>query len=80
MNSSNPTALKVHSCLGYGFQEVIYQRALAHEMYKRGLQFKRELEMSIHVLTFSTTFTHSFNRQFLISTRSTVTAVPRKCE
>ncbi len=43
------SAMKVHSTLGNGFQEVIYQRAcaLAIEMEKQGLQFKRELEMDI---------------------------------
>jgi len=40
-------AMKVHSTLGNGFQEVIYQRALAIEMAKQGLAFQRELEMSI---------------------------------
>jgi GxxExxY protein len=40
-------AMKVHSTLGNGFQEVIYQRALALEMRKAGLDFSRELEMSI---------------------------------
>jgi GxxExxY protein len=41
-------AMKVHSTLGNGFQEVIYQRALAIEMKNQGLQFHREMEMSIH--------------------------------
>src|SRR5512139_1124634 len=41
-------AMKVHSTLGNGFQEVIYQRALAIEMDKRGLSFDRELEMAIY--------------------------------
>lgn len=40
-------SMKVHSTLGNGFQEVIYQRALAIEMKKQGLGYKRELEMSI---------------------------------
>ncbi len=40
-------AMKVHSVLGNGFQEVIYQRALAIEMGKQGLGFKREMEMAI---------------------------------
>ncbi len=38
-------AMKVHSTLGNGFQEVIYQRALAIEMDKQGLNFgARKLE------------------------------------
>ena len=40
-------AMKVHSVLGTGFQEVIYQRALAIEMEKQCIIFKRELEMPI---------------------------------
>lgn len=40
-------SMKVHSTLGNGFQEVIYQRALAIEMEKQGLGFKREMEMTI---------------------------------
>lgn len=40
-------AMKVHGTLGNGFQEVIYQRALAIEMEKQGLSFRREMEMSI---------------------------------
>jgi GxxExxY protein len=41
-------AMKVHSTLGNGFQEVIYQRALAIEMTKQSLLFQRELEMQIY--------------------------------
>jgi GxxExxY protein len=41
-------AMKVHSTLGNGFQEVIYQRALAIEMQNQGLAFQREMEMSIY--------------------------------
>ena len=40
-------AMKVHSTLGNGFQEVIYQRALAIEMAKQRLSFQREMEMPI---------------------------------
>jgi len=39
--------MKVHSTLGNGFQEVIYQRALAIEMAKEALGFVREMEMII---------------------------------
>ncbi|MGB3587671.1 MAG: GxxExxY protein, partial [Tunicatimonas sp.] len=41
-------AMKVHSTLGNGFQEVIYQRCLAIEMEKQGLGFARELEIPIY--------------------------------
>jgi len=40
-------AMKVHGTLGSGFQEVIYQRALAIEMQKQYLRFSREMEMTI---------------------------------
>lgn len=41
-------AMTVHSALGNGFQEVIYQRALAIEMDLQGLDFSREKEMVIN--------------------------------
>ncbi|TDB69145.1 GxxExxY protein [Arundinibacter roseus] len=40
-------AMEVHRTLGNGFQEVIYQRALAIEMSEQGLKFSREHEMDI---------------------------------
>ena len=40
-------AMKVHSTLGSGFQEVIYQRALAIELAEQGISFGREFEMPI---------------------------------
>ncbi len=40
-------AMEVHKILGNGFQEVIYQRALAIEMRRKGLTFSREHEMEI---------------------------------
>jgi GxxExxY protein len=40
-------AMKVHSTLGNGFQEVIYQRALEIEFTKEGLSFVREFAMPI---------------------------------
>lgn len=41
-------AMKVHSALGNGFQEVIYQRALEIEMADVGLSFSREHEMPVY--------------------------------
>ncbi len=41
------SAMKVHSALGNGFQEVIYQRALEIEMEDTGIKFRREFEMPI---------------------------------
>jgi len=37
----------VHSFLGNGFQEVIYQRALAWEMSQRNLDYAREISQDI---------------------------------
>lgn len=41
-------SMRVHSTLGNGFQEVIYQRALAIEMGLEKLNFHREMEMAIY--------------------------------
>jgi GxxExxY protein len=41
-------SFEVHKFLGNGFQEVIYQRALAYEMTKAGLEFAREIEQDIY--------------------------------
>ena len=41
-------AMKVHNKLGNGFQEVVYQRCLAIEMERAGLDFSREVEQPIH--------------------------------
>lgn len=41
-------AMRVHSTLGNGFQELIYQRALKIEMEIEGLQFERERNMLIY--------------------------------
>jgi GxxExxY protein len=43
-------AMKVHSTLGNGFQEVIYQRALAIELRNAQIAFVREQEMPIFYL------------------------------
>lgn len=41
-------AMKVHNTLGNGFQEVIYQRCLAIELQKEGIDFQREVEQEIY--------------------------------
>lgn len=41
-------AFEVHKFLGNGFQEVIYQRALAYEMRMAELEFVREIEQPIY--------------------------------
>jgi GxxExxY protein len=40
-------AMEVHKHLGNGFQEVVYQRALAIEMQLQNINFVREQEMSL---------------------------------
>lgn len=40
--------MTVHSFLGNGFQEVIYQRALAIELRLDGINFRREVEMPVY--------------------------------
>lgn len=42
------SAIEVHKILGNGFQEVIYQRALAKEFAIQGLSFNREFEMPVY--------------------------------
>jgi len=41
-------AMRVHTKLGNGFQEVIYQRSLELEMALEGIKFEREKEMVIY--------------------------------
>ena len=41
-------SFEVHKFLGNGFQEVIYQRALAYEMRQAELKFAREIEQHIY--------------------------------
>jgi len=41
-------AMRVHSTLGNGFQEVIYQRCLAIELEKTNIPYQRELEIPIY--------------------------------
>ncbi|WP_339926120.1 GxxExxY protein [uncultured Cyclobacterium sp.] len=41
-------SFEVHKFLGNGFQEVIYQRALAWEMRQLNLEFAREIEQQIY--------------------------------
>jgi len=41
-------ALEVHNELGPGFHEVVYQRALAHELQAAGLEFTREANVPVY--------------------------------
>ena len=40
-------AIEVHKALGPGFEEVIYQRALAKELLAHGLEFSREVWIDV---------------------------------
>ena len=44
----NGCAMKVHSTMGNGFQEVIYQRCLAIEFQKAAISFGREIEQTLY--------------------------------
>ncbi len=41
-------AMQVHSFLGNGFPEVVYQRAFELELLQNGIAFQRELELDIY--------------------------------
>ena len=41
-------AMEVHNTLGCGFQEVIFQRALAYEFSIRAIRYEREFTMQIY--------------------------------
>ena len=41
-------AMRVHSFLGNGFQEIIYQRTLAYELSQLNLNYQREQEQLIY--------------------------------
>lgn len=44
------SAFRVHGTLGNGFQEVIYQRAIALEFNNASIEYAREFEMPIYYL------------------------------
>ena len=41
-------AMEVHNTLGCGFQEVVFQRALACEFFLRNIKYEREFSMQIY--------------------------------
>ncbi len=41
-------AIEVHSILGPGLLESVYEEALCHELYLRGIKFKRQQNVPIH--------------------------------
>ena len=42
------SAITVHSKMGRGFPEAVYQRALAIELFKQGLNAEREIDLPIY--------------------------------
>ena len=46
-------AIETHRELGPGFQEVVYQRALALELDAAGLEYTREAKVPVAVLPFT---------------------------
>ncbi len=44
----NGCAMKIHSKMGNGYQEVIYQRCLAIELKSAGIEFQREVDQDIY--------------------------------
>ena len=42
------SAFKVHSALGPGLLESVYEACLAHELHRRGIGFERQVSMPVH--------------------------------
>lgn len=40
-------SMEVHRTLGYGFLEIVYENALAHELTLRGVQFERQKQLAV---------------------------------
>jgi GxxExxY protein len=75
-------AMEVHSILGHGMAEPIYQEALAIEMKKRGMTAEREKELRIHykdVMLEKTYFADFYYNGILIELKSVeeITSVHR---
>ena len=75
-------AMEVHSILGHGMAEPIYQEALAIEMKKRGMMAEREKELRLHykdVLLEKTYFADFYYNGILIELKSVeeITSVHR---
>ena len=72
-------AMEVHSILGHGMAEPIYQEALAIEMKKRGMTAEREKELRIHykdVLLEKTYFADFYYNGILIELKSVEEITP----
>jgi GxxExxY protein len=72
-------AMEVHSILGHGMAEPIYQEALAIEMKKRGMTAEREKELRIHykdVMLEKTYFADFYYNGILIELKSVEEITP----
>ena len=72
-------AMEVHSILGHGMAEPIYQEALAIEMKKRGMTAEREKELRIHykdVLLEKTYFADFYYNGILMELKSVEEITP----
>ncbi|MBO4810445.1 MAG: GxxExxY protein [Prevotella sp.] len=72
-------AMEVHSVLGRGMAEPIYQEALAVEMKKRGMIAEREKELRLHykdVLLDKTYFADFYYEGILVELKSVEEIIP----
>ena len=72
-------AMEVHSVLGHGMAEAIYQEALAVEMKKRGMDAEREKELRLHykdVILEKTYFADFFYNGIIIELKSVDEIIP----
>ena len=56
--------MEVHRILGHGFLEIVYKDAIEHELIKRGIEYTREKEYTIHYKDI--VLSHSFFADFVV--------------
>ena len=72
-------AMEVHSVLGHGMAEAIYQEALAVEMKKRGMEAEREKELRLQykdVILEKTYFADFFYKGIIMELKSVDEILP----
>ena len=72
-------AMEVHSVLGHGMAEAIYQEALAVEMKKRGMDAEREKELRLQykdVILEKTYFADFYYKGIIIELKSADEIIP----
>ena len=72
-------AMEVHSVLGHGMAEAIYQEALAVEMKKRGMDAEREKELRLQykdVILEKTYFADFYYKGIIIELKSVDEIIP----